>query len=82
MEPDMRELLAEYAHDAWAGWMRFLFEASFNDVNGTVVIPACLVSRWKRQCSTSYLELPEEEKQSDRDEADRIIGIVESARGE
>ena len=40
-----------------------------------ITIPKELVDRWKRQLSTSYEELPEHEKESDRVEAKKIITI-------
>ena len=73
---DTREKLAAYAHDAWSGWMRYMFDKSeFND-DGSVTIPASLVKRWQYQMLTPYQDLPEEMKPSDRDEADKILAIV------
>jgi len=72
----VREKLADYAHTAWAGWMAYLFEKSIQNADGTVTIPAWAVERWKRQINTSYAELPEDEKESDRREADIILQIV------
>ncbi len=73
MPDKYREKLAEYAHKAWSGWMNYLFEKSVLNEDGTVVIPAWAVERWKRQAATSYVDLPEDEKESDRDEADSIM---------
>lgn len=71
-----REELAAYAHDAWAGWMKYMFGRCIEDSNhGTLIIPKDLVERWKRQMNTSYAELPESEKGSDRDEADKMLKI-------
>jgi len=72
------EKLAAYAHEAWAGWMRYLFSRCHVDgsVDGVaVVIPPDLVARWKRQMNTPYEELPENEKESDRAEAIKIQTI-------
>lgn len=75
---ELREKLAGYAHDAWSGWMAYLFsKATMND-DGTVTIPKWAVERWSRQATTQYHGLPESEKGSDRDEADKILEIVES----
>jgi hypothetical protein len=77
---EVRELLADYAHDAWSGWMRYLFsKCKWHAVMG-VIIPANLVSRWERQIATPYRDLPEKEKNSDRKEADRMLAIVFSDR--
>jgi len=73
----MREQLAKYAHDAWCGWMDYLFSKSTLNSDGTITIPKWAVDRWMRQSSTEYENLSEKEKTSDRDEADKIIKIVE-----
>ena len=69
------EQLAAYAHEAWAGWMKYLFEKSPKNGDGSVTIPAELVKRWTRQMGTPYAELPEGEKHSDRVEALKIMQI-------
>ena len=73
-----REALAEYAHEAWSGWMKYLFSKCriWPDV-GTAIIPKCLVERWQRQMGTPYAELPESEKASDREEADKMLAILQ-----
>jgi hypothetical protein len=73
---EKRELLAEYSHEAWSGWMKYMFsKAPIND-DGTWTMPAWAVQRWQRQMNTPYSELPEEEKKSDRAEADNILAIM------
>lgn len=70
-----RELLSDYAHEAWCGWMKYMFSiAEIND-DGTWTMPKWAVERWQRQMNTKYSELPEEEKKSDREEADKILSI-------
>lgn len=76
----VREKLAEYAHGAWSGWMRYLFEKSIKNDNGTVTIPEWAVARWQRQMNTSYAQLPEDEKESDRVEADEMLAIFRKVR--
>lgn len=78
---DCRENLAEYAHEAWSGWMRYMFSKSREDPYGDVTIPRQLAQRWRRQMKTSYAELPEDEKGSDRDEADKMLAIVRGCSG-
>ena len=80
---DTREKLADYAHEAWSGWMRYMFskcgwqhQASTAGPLESAVIPHELVERWQRQMSTSYAYLPEAEKKSDRDEADKMLAII------
>jgi len=71
------EALAGYAHNAWAGWMAWLFSVSIENDDGTVTIPVELVKRWKRQIDTPYVDLPKEEKGSDRAEAYKILFITD-----
>jgi len=72
----VRDKLADYAHQAWSGWMEYLFEKSILNQDGTVTIPAWAVKRWKRQAGTLYAELPDNEKKSDKKEADCMLQIV------
>lgn len=76
MSPDLREVLAAYAHGAWAGWMRYQFAKAEQHADGSLTIPAWAFERWTRQAATAYADLPEHEKASDRAEADRIITLV------
>jgi len=75
-----RELLADYAHDAWSGWMEYMFRQSRLNIDGTVTIPQKLVERWERQSKTPYKDLPENEQNSDRHEADRMLSIIEKTK--
>jgi hypothetical protein len=72
----LREKLAEYAHEAWSRWMRYLFSKSIVNSDGSVTIPASLVKRWARQMNTDYLMLLNSEQQSDILEADKMLSIM------
>ena len=71
----IREKLAEYAHEAWSGWMFYLFDVSELNDDGTVTIPKWAVDRWKRQSQTNYKDMPDDEKHSDLDEANKMMEI-------
>lgn len=78
---DLREGLARYAHEAWSGWMKYLFSKcetriTYFSSEEVKTIPAWAVERWSRQMLTPYADLPEQEKESDRQEADRMIAIM------
>jgi len=81
MKKELVEKLAALAHEQWSGWMKYLFEKSKIGQAGVVVIPAWAAQRWGRQMNTPYADLPEEEKESDRKEAHRMINVFNS-RGE
>ena len=85
---DVRERLAEYAHEAWAGWMKYLFEKGYEDfierpgdgrLERVYIMPEWARLRWQRQMETPYDELPESEKASDRAEADKMLTILSAA---
>lgn len=73
---DMIELLADFEHDRWSRWQKYLFSKCIVNSDGTLTIPKGLVNRWTRQMNTNYKNLPEEEKNSDRREARRIIECI------
>ncbi|HDY87102.1 MAG TPA: hypothetical protein ENH82_03180 [bacterium] len=73
------EQLADYAHAAWSGWMKYMFEKMSINNNGTASMPKWAVDRWAFQMNTAYNRLPEKMKESDRQEANRIITIVKNS---
>lgn len=75
----LREEMAAHAHEMWSGWMKYLYsKASRDPLTGEYVIPIWATERWTRQMLTAYADLPEEEKESDRIEADRILAVIAS----
>jgi len=70
-----REALAKLMHNQWTGWMKYLFSKCSKHWTGGILIPRPLVERWQRQMETPYSDLPEEEKESDRLEADKILEL-------
>lgn len=82
MTTDTREALAAYAHEAWAGWMQWLFQFGEQHADGTFTINADKVARWRRQMMTTYADLPESEKESDRKEADAMLTLVYARQAE
>lgn len=74
---DLREQLAELAHNSqWTGWMVYLYSLSIENADGSVTIPAEHAARWRRQMTTPYCDLSEREKNSDREEADKVLAII------
>ena len=67
------ERLAALAHEQWSGWMRYLFAQCPELYTGSRLIPLDWVQRWMRQMNTPYAELSETEKDSDREEARRVL---------
>lgn len=80
----IQERMADLCHRQWGGWMEYLFSKcieykpdSVQASEGSVIIPKWAVERWKRQILTAYKDLPEEEKETDRAEADKFLRILE-----
>lgn len=80
---ELREDLAEYAHEVWSGWMKYMLDdvRSFEASTGIgsakmLVLRNKWVERWRRLMNTSYADLSESEKQSDREEADKMLEII------
>jgi len=74
------EQLASLAHTQWSGWMRYLFKFGRELKDGTFVMDADKVQRWKRQMSTDYAQLPESERESDRVEARKVLAILDAGK--
>jgi len=79
--PDLIEELAAIEHDRWAHWQRHLRGRCAPGFDGSLVIPADLVRRWTAQMNTSYCDLSEAEKDSDREQVARYLSIIRAAVG-
>lgn len=81
INPNFRQLiiesLAKLSHIQWCEWMLYLFQKSEGNPDGSVTIPQWAVERWMRQIETAYSELPEKEKESDREEARKVLKLIE-----
>jgi len=71
----LKEQLAELAHEQWSGWMVYLFSKGDLQEDGTWVMPKWAVDRWKLQANTQYLDLSDEEMDSDRKEANKFLEV-------
>ena len=72
---ELREKLAELCHSQWNDWMVYLFSKGKFNNDGTWTMPVWAVDRWTRQMRTLYADLPTEEKDTDRKEADKFLEI-------
>lgn len=64
---DLREALAEYAHDNWSRWEKYRARAL--DLDN--------LQMWWRKAETPFQELTAAEQRSDYAEADKILEILE-----
>lgn len=80
---EMREKLAEFEHERWTNWMNY--QSSHATLTSEERHPASgelYTERWERLAKTPYSELTEQERQSDREIADWIIGILQEKSDE
>ena len=75
----LREQLADLAHQQWSGWVKYMLSKGVYNADGSWTMPAWAVERWTRQMTTDYADLPESEKESDRVEADRVLAVFDKA---
>jgi hypothetical protein len=70
-----RERLAAVAHEAWRGWLRYMLPILKPGLSVVVRESKAqrAIARWERQRDTDYADLPENEKESDREQADEIL---------
>ena len=87
-----REQLAALEHEQWAHWTRYMLEVlepllaygrgvvressshGFGDAGAIKAIEA--LQRWTRQIETPYVDLTEQEKESDREWADKVLAAA------
>lgn len=75
-DPKTLEILAAVEHERWSHWQRYLHEQCTPNADGTLVIPARLAARWRRQMETRYTELSHEEQESDREQALTYLEVL------
>ena len=73
---NLREELADAQHEIWSHWMRYMFSCGEFNSDGEWVMPEEKYDRWARQMNTHYFELSEKERESDRDQADKILVVL------
>jgi hypothetical protein len=78
---DIREQLAELAHQQWSDWMRY-FLGKCERADGSFAIPYDYHRNLKRQIDAAYADLSEHEKNADREEADKVLAIIGVMDGE
>ena len=76
------ERLAAVEHDRWAHWQRYMHGKAERRPDGALILPAELVERWEAQISTSYADLSEAEKESDREQVRRYLPLIAAAFAE
>lgn len=70
------EQLAAIEHERWSHWQKYMHGKATKQPDGSMVVPAELVSRWEKQMSTDYADLSDGEKQSDRDQVGKYLSLI------
>ena len=70
------EELASQEHARWSHWQTYLHSKGEKQEDGSLLLPANLVSRWETQARTQYEELSAEEQESDRDQVKKYLPIL------
>lgn len=78
MPDEARERLAAVQHEIWAHWMRYLFSCGSRVWGGDFLLPLDKVERWLRQMETPYSELSEQERESDRHQANKVFAVLDA----
>jgi hypothetical protein len=73
---DIIEQLAAIEHERWAAWQSWVHNQGHRTADGNLVLSAGTVARWERQIATTYADLSEQEKESDREQVRRYWGIL------
>ncbi|QOT19786.1 hypothetical protein [Paenarthrobacter sp. YJN-5] len=76
------EITAAVEHARWAHWQKYLHEQCSALEDGSLVIPSHLVRRWEQQIATPYADLSDQEKNSDRDQAQEYLAALIQAHRE
>jgi len=71
--------LAAVEHRRWARWQQYMHNSCERRPDGSIVVPAKLVERWERQIATSFADLDDGEKESDREQVREYLPIIADA---
>ncbi len=74
--------LAAIEHERWAHWQRYMHSKGNMQSDGSLTLPAELVRRWQAQIATSYVDLSDAEKESDREQVRQYLQLIAASLAE
>ena len=82
LEKDYKIRLADYQHDIWSHWMRYMFTCGVMLPDGSWGMPPTMVKRWQRQMNTPFDQLTRQEQASDLEQVDKFWQVVKDFAAE
>ena len=70
------EILADNEHNRWANWQKYVHSKCMKNEDGSLTIPKEYVEHWDYEINTKYKDLPENIKESDRNEVRQILKLL------
>jgi hypothetical protein len=70
---------AAIEHERWCHWQRYMHSKALRQPDGSLLLPAKLVTRWEAQIAKKYAELDEQEMESDREQVRKYLPLIASA---
>lgn len=77
-DKELLEILADNEHKRWASWQKYVHEKCIKNEDGSLTIPKESVTWWEDEIKTSYENLTEKQKESDRIEVRTTIKIIKN----
>jgi len=72
---EFREKLADIEHQRWSDWQKWCHKILRENCPSPELEK--VLERWDKQIATSYKDLSEAEKDSDREQVDRYLPLIE-----
>jgi len=72
---ELKEKLADIEHQRWADWQKWCHKILRENCPSPELEK--VLKRWDKQISTNYKDLTEKEKDSDREQVDRYLPILQ-----
>jgi len=73
---ELMEKLANIEHERWSGWQKYLHSKCLKNPDGSLTIPAEYVFHLEKLIKTTYENLTEKEKESDRKEVRKTLEVI------
>jgi hypothetical protein len=70
------EAVSEQCHKQWSGWTEHFLSKTKECCSEHISMDVTWIDRWRKQIATPYADLTEEEKESDRREARKILEAI------